>query len=70
MKFFSSATRVVENKLDIKHILQKLNEIEIMKKLIFDKNQIKLFSYLNKSNLQSEVIFLNGREKRKNIQSE
>ncbi|EAR91781.3 transmembrane protein, putative (macronuclear) [Tetrahymena thermophila SB210] len=43
--------------IDIFNIINKLNELEKLKRLIFDQDQLKLFDYLPKPTIQTDICF-------------
>ena len=57
---FSSAKKKLELYLDIDYIIEKLEEIEKLKYLLFNKNQLKIFNFLNKLPINVNVNEINN----------
>ncbi|EAR91780.2 small GTP-binding domain protein (macronuclear) [Tetrahymena thermophila SB210] len=49
--------------IDIFNIIHKLNELEKLKRLIFDQDQLKLFDYLPKPTIQTDICFTQNDKK-------
>ncbi|EAR91787.2 transmembrane protein, putative (macronuclear) [Tetrahymena thermophila SB210] len=53
--------------IDIFNIIHKLNELEKLKRLIFDQDQLKLFDYLPKPTIQTDIS-MKQKDKKQNIE--
>ncbi|EWS73443.1 small GTP-binding domain protein (macronuclear) [Tetrahymena thermophila SB210] len=59
----SSIREKLYHNIDVFNIIYKLNELEKLKRLIFDQDQLKLFDYLPKPTIQTDICFKQNEKK-------
>jgi hypothetical protein len=61
-ELYEKCNEIIDNTVEINHLIRKLFELEFMKKLIMSENQIRLlkyqFQYINLSNFDDSLKFL------------